>query len=134
MDGARKMKQSKFQFLNPSLEELYFVVNSELAADEVESEIQNNFHVQVRRSQNENRANVGLILETNMEMDKVPFKLRIKMVSDFKWEDLDEHQVENMLKLNAPALLLSYMRPIVASITNSANFPPYNLPFINFKE
>lgn len=62
------------------------------------------------------------------------FKLRIKVASDFKWEDLDEKTAESMLNLNAPALLLGYMRPIVANITNSSNFPAYNLPFINFKE
>ena len=56
------------------------------------------------------------------------------MASDFKWEDLDEKTVDSMLNLNAPALLLSYMRPIVANITNSSKFPTYNLPFINFKE
>lgn len=130
------MKPSKFQFLNPYLVEVYFVVNSNFGpgADDGEIEMQNAFNIQVKRSKNENRANVELTLETNTENEKAPFELRIKVASDFKWEDLDEKTVESMLNLNAPALLLGYMRPIVANITNSSNFPAYNLPFINFKE
>lgn len=37
-----------------------------------------------------------------------------------------------MINTSAPAPLLGYMRPIVASITNSSKYPAYNLPFINF--
>ena len=103
-------------------------------ANEGDIEMQNSFNIQVARSKNENRANVKLTLETNAENEKAPFKLRITMASDFKWEDMDEKTVESMLKMNAPALLLGYMRPIVANITNSSNFPVYNLPFLNFKE
>lgn len=130
------MKTSKFQFINPYLEEVYFEANPNFVAgvDDGEIEIQNSFHIQIKRSENENRANVELILETNTENEKTPFILRIKVASDFKWEDLDEKSVESMLNLNAPALLLGYMRPIVANITNSSNFPVYNLPFVNFKE
>ena len=130
------MKSSKFQFLNPYFEEVYFTVNPEYTPETNEGgiEMQNAFNIQVARSKNENRANVKLTLETNAENEKAPFKLRITMASDFRWEDMDETTVESMLRLNAPALLLGYMRPIVAIITNSSNFPVYNLPFFNFKE
>ena len=130
------MKSSKFQFLNPYLEELYFTANPEYAPDsaEIGIEMQNAFNVQVARSKNENKANVKLTLETNTENEKAPFKLRISMASDFKWEDMDEKTIDSTLRLNAPALLLGYMRPIVANITNSSSFPVYNLPFFNFKE
>ena len=63
----------------------------------------------------------------------MPFELEIKVASDFKWDDsLSDEKVEYMLNTNAPALLLSYMRPIVANITNASKIPAYNLPFINF--
>lgn len=130
------MKSSKFQFVDPHLEEVNFIANPVFVseADEGEIEMQNSFNIQVKRSKDENRANVELTLETNTENERAPFKLQIKVASDFKWEDLDEKTVDSMLNLNAPALLLSYMRPIVANITNSSKFPTYNLPFINFKE
>ena len=129
------MKPSKFQFLNPYLEEVYFAANAYFQSD-VETnqvEMQNVFHINVKRSKDANRANVELILESNLDNEEAPFKLRIKVASDFKWEDLNEEVVDSMLNLNAPALLLGYMRPIVAGITNSSNFPAYNLPFYNFK-
>ena len=90
-------------------------------------EIQNAFEVHIERKQDENRANVELVLAINTEDEKAPFKLRIKVASDFKWEDLEEEAVKSMLNLNAP-------RPIVANITNSSIFPAYNVPFVNFKE
>lgn len=128
------MKSSKFQFLNPYLEKIDFSTNPDFNADEGEFEMQNSFNIQIKKSKNEKRANVALLLETNMGAGNAPFQLRVKMASDFKWEDLDDETVEAMLKYNAPALLLGYMRPIVANITNASNFPSYNLPFINFKE
>ena len=126
------MKPSKFQFLNPYLKEVHFVVNPDFNIDDGEIEMQNSFHVQVKRSENDNRANVELGLDMNLNNEKTPFKLQIRVASDFKWEDLDDKTVDAMLEQNAPALLLGYMRPIVANITNSSNFPAYNLPFINF--
>ena len=136
MKGKYRRKSSKFQFVDPHLEEVNFIANPVFVseADDGEIEMQNSFNIQVKRSKDENRANVELTLETNTENERAPFKLQIKVASDFKWEDLDEKTVDSMLNLNAPALLLSYMRPIVANITNSSKFPTYNLPFINFKE
>ena len=129
------MKESKFQFLNPYLEEVYFIVNPDFNVDNNENiEMKNSFGVQIKRDENGNRANVSLELKTNIEDEKAPFQLQIKVASDFQWEDLDDEQVKAMLKLNAPSLLLGYMRPIVASITNSSRMPVYNLPFINFKD
>ena len=128
------MKPSKFQFLNPYLKEVHFVVNPDFSIDDGEIEMQNSFHVQVKRSENDNRANVELGLDMNLNNEKTPFKLQIRVASDFKWEDLDDETVDAMLEQNAPALLLGYMRPMVANITNSSNFPAYNLPFINFKD
>ena len=124
------MKPSKFQFVNPYLEEINFVTNPDFNGED-EIEMQNSFNIHVKQSEDENRANVELELEINTHNEQAPFKLRITVASDFKWDDLDDKTVDTMLNLNAPALLLGYMRPIVASVTNSSIFPAYNLPFIN---
>lgn len=76
---------------------------------------------------------IQLELNANIEKEEVPFKLIAKVAADFRWEDLDDKAVDAMLRLNAPALLLGYMRPIVANITNSSAFPVYNLPFMDFR-
>ncbi|MDC7291381.1 protein-export chaperone SecB [Blautia schinkii] len=127
------MRPSKFQFVSPYLKEVHFELNPQFDVADKQFEVQNSFNVQVKRSEKENRANVELLLETNIEEKNAPFTLRIKVASDFKWDDLDEKTVESMLNFNAPALLLGYMRPIVANITNSSNMPAYNIPFISFK-
>lgn len=127
------MKPSKFRFVNPYLKEINFVTNPDFNGED-EIEMQNSFNIHVKQSEDENRANVELELEINTHNEQAPFKLRITVASDFKWDDLDDKTVDTMLNLNAPALLLGYMRPIVASVTNSSIFPAYNLPFINFKE
>ena len=62
------------------------------------------------------------------------YKKILQKIKKLEQEDLSDERVESMLKMNAPALLLGYMRPIVAGLTNSSNFATYNLPFINFKE
>ena len=127
------MKKSKFQFINPYLKEAAFKRNPNFIPDDTEFVMQNSFHVHVRRIGKENRANVELELETNKKADDAPFQMHVRVASDFKWEDLDDDTVEKLLNSNAPALLLSYMRPIVANLTNASNLPMYNLPFVNFK-
>ena len=127
------MQKSKFQFLNPYLEDLKFTINDEFVLNGNKLEMQNEFGISVKRKENEKREKVILTLEINKAKDNMPFELEIKVASDFKWDDsLSDEKVEYMLNTNAPALLLSYMRPIVANITNASKIPAYNLPFINF--
>lgn len=64
-----------------------------------------------------------------------PFFLETKFVANFRWnEQLLGDRVDAFLNQNAPALLLSYVRPIISMVTNVSHYPPYNLPFINFSE
>ena len=130
------MTKSNFQFLSPYLTEIHFEVNPNFSSELYDNNIQmqNAFHIQVKRDEKQNKANVELALETNINNDDAPFKMRIKMASDFSWTKLNKEEIDTMLSLNAPAILLGYMRPIVANITASSNFPVYNLPFINFGE
>lgn len=39
---------------------------------------------------------------------------------------------EKMLKVNGGAVLLSYFRPIIVTLTMQAGVRPLNLPFVNF--
>lgn len=128
------MKKSEFQFENPYLEELVFRANAEFDGKNKELEMNNVFNVQVNKSNSQNSAIVKLVLKTNINKEGAPFCLQICVASEFKWSDMDEISLNNMLNINAPALLLGYMRPIVASITNASCFPVYNLPFVNFTE
>ncbi len=75
------------------------------------------------------------------EGNDVPFMITIAEQARFMWESNDEFIDENeeecidrLLRQNAPALLIGYIRPIIASITSSSPFPTYNLPFIDLTE
>lgn len=129
------MKSSKFQFLNPYVKDIEFKLNFDfsLNEDKTELEMKNEFNTQIKKSAIENKALVELTLKITAEKE-APFELQMTMASEFVWDDMTEMEIDTMLNLNAPALLLGYMRPIVANLTTSANLPAYNLPFINFKE
>lgn len=128
------MKNSQFQFSDPYLVELQFLTNPEFDTQNSNVDVQNLFQIHIKKSETHNRANVELKLESNMENENAPYTILARVAADFIWEELDDETVETMLNLNAPALLLGYMRPIVANVTNSSAFPAYNLPFMNFKD
>lgn len=46
--------------------------------------------------------------------------------------DISEDTLNKLLKRNGAALLLSYMRPIVAFVTGQSGIVPYNIPYIDF--
>ena len=67
-----------------------------------------------------------------MEGDS-PFELNITIQGKFSWDDeFDDKTVEELLNVNAPALLLSYLRPIVSNITLNGMGNSYDIPFIDF--
>lgn len=127
------MKESEFKFVDPYLEKLVFFENKSFDAKKQEVKFENIFDIEINRKEDENIAKVVLQLQVGTD-GEAPFKLWIRVASNFMWENLSEEILDIMLNNNAPALLLGYMRPIVASITNSSKFPTYNLPFMNFKD
>lgn len=57
------------------------------------------------------------------------------MEAIFTWENnLDPNMVKKLLKVNAPSLLLGYMRPLISNITNSSQYPTFNIPFLDMQE
>ena len=126
------MKTSNFQFVNPYLSELNFIAKKNFNPEGNEIEVKSSFNVNVSKSNTEHKATVELA--ATIGDDKAPFVIYAKIASNFVWGDLNDETVDNFLKINAPAVLLSYLRPIIASVTNSSQFPVYNLPFINFMD
>ena len=49
------MQKSKFQFLNPYLEDLKFTINDEFVLNGNKLEMQNEFGISVKRKENEKR-------------------------------------------------------------------------------
>lgn len=129
------MKESDFQFTDPSLTFIQFQENKEFSIEKgKEIEIRTNISVSNKKI-SATEAVVELQIILGEESGKSPFYLKTVFMARFKWvPDLDKDLVNIFLNQNAPALLLSYARPIISITTNASHFPSYNIPFINFIE
>lgn len=129
------MKKSMFQFKNPHIEEISFKINNDIPH---EDDIPLGINIQTFLSDVKNNALVKLTLTVG-ELDVNSKKLKNSIyfngciVSEFKWER-EIKNVENMLKVNGGAVLLSYLRPILSSLTMQAGIKPLHIPLIDFTE
>ena len=132
--------KSAFQFTNPELVSLEFEKNttfqrnakvelpisllSMVSADETDEETK------------EKKARISIEISVGSKESGSPFFLKATESANFKWrsEDYNDEQTSFLLSQNAVALLISYIRPIISSITSSSGLPAYNLPFLNLSE
>ncbi len=127
------MKESKFKFKIPFLKKIVFECNSNYSCEEIE------LNVRARTSirKNEDEASVSLDIEI-FEQEKLienPYYINIIMEGGFTWSrDLEEDKINELLKTNAPAILLSYIRPYLSDLTTGAGYPPLILPLLDFNE
>lgn len=129
------MRESDFQFSNPSLTYIRFQENKDFAKEQ-NKEIELETKIQIKNDKvNASEALVSILVTIGSEDSSAPFFLETEFGAAFKWnEKIVGDKVDIFLKQNAPALLLSYVRPIISMITNISHYPPYDLPFINFSE
>lgn len=128
---------SAFQFSNPSLMKLSYSINDNFNKDGNENiniEIKN--EVEIGAGPEENSSVVILKLTIGAEDGSAPFYIYAEEAAAFRWEadKIDNELSDKLLKQNAPALLLSYLRPTISLITSASPFPTYDLPFMNFVE
>mgnify|MGYP002623896581 CR=1 FL=1 len=128
------MNKSKFQFQTPFLTKMYFTINNNFSSEEKDVDIKNTMEIGISRKEGESLASVSLSLEIGTNDNSSPFHIDCEIVAVFSWDEyaFDEETVNSLLTMNAPALLLSYIRPLVSQITNMSPFPVYNVPFYNF--
>ncbi len=128
------MMISPFQFTQPLLTKVNFEMCSlkEGASPSVDLHLCRN----IINIEGKNQALVELIVQLNKKENEkkkdAHFVCEVAMQSMFSWsEEISEAQVRDLLEINAPATLLSYIRPIVAGLTNASPVPVYNIPYIN---
>lgn len=128
------MKKSLFQFTNPHIDEIIFKVNTENYDKEMPIEISVEPYI---NDEIENTGNVSLRLLVGRINDDAelltPVYFSGVISAEFKW-DSSVKDVENMLKINGGTVLLSYIRPVLSSLTMQAGIKPIHIPFINFAE
>ena len=131
------MEKSKFQFSNPTLKRLVFDVHDDFVRQgQLNMGISVNINIQ--RDNNEdgtptNSAYVLVMLSVGSEDNSTPFYIEADEGAHFKWEidAFKEEEIDTLLNQNAVALLISYLRPIIANLTAACPYPSYNLPYIN---
>lgn len=79
------------------------------------------------------KAFVVLTALTGKVDSNFPYHISVVMGADFAWrEELSLHTANEMPSRNAPALLLGYVRPYVAQITEASPIGAVHIPFMNF--
>ena len=135
------MKESNFKIDGkPKLIQIKFETNKEYDfEDAIALEINNNVNVIRNSDGNPHQAIVNLTVGvfSTKDLKEVPFKIEMAIEGSFTWdEDLQKNTklLNNMLKQNSPAILYSYLRPLITMITAEADMPPLVIPLMNFVE
>ena len=127
---------SPFQFTTPVLSYLVFEPNEtfDIQPDkEVQTQIK--MGVAVKKSDVSPEATVSLTVEIGERDGESPFYIRAVESGNFRWEkELNDELVKRLLDQNAPTLLLSYLRPVIAQITIASPYGLQNIPFVNFAQ
>ena len=129
------MEESQFQFSHPVLLESIFKINQEYKEEVIDyDDISVIFDIEVMKHEKNPEALVMLKVEVGEESDKYPFYASVTEGAHFRWDFDKIKNPDIFLKQNAPALLLSYIRPIISNLTAASVCDAYNLPFINFSK
>lgn len=123
-------KESKLKFTNPILESLIFKENPDFQPTEVESQ---STSIKMQRSVTKIDEDTHLEkLKVSIDEMDVPYFLEVQMSAQFLLKDVPDEYKKDFLRINAPALLFSYIRPLVTSITKDSKYETVTLPFFNF--
>jgi preprotein translocase subunit SecB len=139
--GDVDLRESNFQLSGrPQITKITYETNKDYVFDEqIILEIMNDVKIDKNIDDTINDATVYLDIRIfpSKDISEVPFKMNISIEGYFNWDDelaKNQTQLDTMLKQNAPAVLYSYLRPIITLITVEANMPPLVLPLMNFCE
>ena len=141
-----KKNKRNFSFIPPTLVESIFIENPEYKGDFCSvKNLKFNLNTSVEKPEknpansDQNQAVVMLTLATANDLEFTENDacyLRITMKSKFVWQkdSYNDNEVDSLLKINAPSLLLSYIRPQVVSLTENSDIPTQHVPFIDFSQ
>lgn len=128
------MKKSKFQIKGPRLIKLNYCANNDFNSS-VSVSLDINSETIIKQSDNHAVVRLSLDIFKEEDLENIPFFINIVMEAGFSWdESIKDKKLEGLLNENAPAILLSYMRPYISSVTSGSGFPPLILPLIDFTE
>jgi preprotein translocase subunit SecB len=134
------LKPSNFQLIGkPRITKNVFTLNKEYDFEE-EVSLEIDSDIKIEGSSEIDMASI-VTLKLNFfkdsDFEKVPFNLELEIEGTFGWDanlEQSSKQLEVLLKENSPAILYSYLRPIITGISIDANLPPLVIPLMNFRE
>lgn len=135
--------KSNFQFQEPRLVESIFIENPNYKGKFQEINTLNlglRYSISAPKKVNKNNDMESMAQLTVMSSEKMnlddntPCYLRVTMRAKFKWnsKDFSEETAKQLMQVNAPSLLLSYIRPNVVNLTENSDIPTQHIPFVNF--
>ena len=126
------MKESFFKLRSQFTEEIIFKKNSDFKDRKIKLKFSHRLEI---KNIDEGSSNVKLIFNifTEEELAESPFFISITQSGKFEYpSNLDKNNLENLLNINAPAVLLSYIRGLVSQITAFSGYPALIIPLMNF--
>lgn len=127
------MKESFFQLKEQSIDKIEFIKNENCSVKKLKLKFNHNINI----IKNENQAKVILdffVFDKELT-EEMPFYINIKISGMFTWQEIpDSKLLDSLLKENAPAILLSFIRSMISQITAYSGYPTLIIPLLNFKE
>ena len=126
------MKESFFRLKSQFTEEIIFKKNSDFKDRKIKLKFSHKLEI---KNIDETSSSVKLTFNifTEEELEVSPFFISITQLGEFQYpSDLDKTDLENLLNINAPAVLLSYIRGLVSQITAFSGYPALIIPLMNF--
>lgn len=127
------MKESFFKLKKQTTEEVIFKKNDDYKE---RGGVSLDFIPKIEiKKLNSNEAEVTLTFSVFKEsqLEEKPFFISVKQKGHFEWgKDTPKDAVDRLLSMNAPAILLSYIRSIISQITAFSGFPALIVPLIDF--
>jgi len=130
------MKESRFFLHSQKLLQINYEVNPSFSMSNLTLPFQIGTEISVNKDEMNRKAQVILKLKifNNGDISQVPFKLETSNEGYFGWDEELDNKVDFLLKENAPAILLSYVRPLITQFTAFSNYPPLIIPLIDFTD
>lgn len=128
------------KFEDPKLNKMIFDINDNFSEEEYDGLNNMKYNLNIKdistneQDETENSSLVIFNLIIGETSSKYPFKVEIEYQSIFHWNETSDIEKNSFLKINAPAILYSYCRPIISNISNLSKYPSLNIPFYNFTD
>lgn len=128
-----KLTQSRFKFKNPIIENVHFQKNLKFNQDEEVVDFLPNAEMNVEIVEGD-KATAKLSFSIGQESKNPYFFFSAIASAEFKWEDMTTEEAKKQLHVSGAAVLISYIRPLLSSLTVQSGLPPYQLPFVDFSQ